>query len=44
MLYQKSSDEFKDELVIIKKVENLNNLILLLFNMDANIKKSSKQS
>ena len=44
MLYEKLSDEFKDRLVTVKKAENLNDLILLLCNMDANMKKISKQS
>ncbi len=44
MLYEKLSDEFKDRLVTVKKAENLNDLILLLRNMDANMKKISKQS
>ena len=41
-LYEKLSDEFKDWLVTVKKAKNLNNLILLLYNMDANLKKISK--
>ena len=44
ILYEKLSDEFKDWLVTIKKAENLNDLILLLRNIDTNIKKISKQS
>lgn len=44
ILYKKLSDKFKNQLVTVKKVENLNNLILLLRNIDANIKKISKQS
>ena len=44
MLYKKLSNEFKDRLVIVKKAENFNNLILLLYDMDANMKKMSKQS
>ena len=44
MLYEKLSDKFKDRLVTIKKIENLNNLILLLHNIYANMKKISKQS
>ena len=44
MLYKKLSDEFKDRLVTVRKVENLNNLILLLRDIDANIKIISKQS
>ena len=43
MLYKKLSNEFKDRLVIVKKAENFNNLILLLCNMDVNIKKINKQ-
>ena len=31
-------------MVLIKKLENFNNLILLLHNIDTNIKKISKQS
>ena len=44
MLYEKLSDEFKDRFVTVRKAKNLNNLILLLRNMDANIKKICKQS
>ena len=44
MLYEKLSNEFKNWLVTIKRAKNLNNLILLLRNMDANMKKISKQS
>ena len=44
ILYEKLSNEFKDRLVNIRKAENLNDLILLLYNMDANMKKISKQS
>ena len=44
MLYEKLSNEFKDRLIIIRKTENLNNLILLLYNMDANMMKINKQS
>ena len=44
MLYKKLSNEFKDRLVTIMKVVNLNNLILLFCNMDVNMKKNSKQS
>ena len=44
MLYEKLSNEFKDRLVIVRKAKNLNNLILLFCNMDANMKKISKQS
>ena len=43
MLYKKLSYEFKDRLVTIRKVENLNDLSLLLRDIDANIKKFSKQ-
>ena len=42
MLYKKLSNEFKDRLVTVKKTENLNNLILLLRDMDANMMKISK--
>ena len=38
------SNEFKNWLIIIKKAEILNDLILLLRNIDANMKKISKQS
>ena len=44
MLYKKLSNEFKDRLIIIKKEENLNNLILLLYNIDVNMNKMGKQS
>lgn len=44
MLYEKLSNEFKDWLVIIKKIENLNDLILLLRNININMKKISKRS
>ena len=44
ILYEKLSNEFKDQLVNIRKVENFNYLILLLYNIDANMKKFSKQS
>ena len=44
ILYEKLSDEFKDRLVTVRKAENLNDLILLLRDKDANIKKISKQS
>ena len=44
MVYKKLSDEFKDRLVTIRKAENLNDLILLLRDIDANMKKISKQS
>ena len=42
MLYENLSNKFKDRLVTIKKAENFNNLILLLRDMDANMKKISK--
>ena len=42
MLYKKMKDEFKNRLVTVKKAENLNDLILLLYNIDANMKKISK--
>ena len=42
MLYEKLSDEFKDRLVTVRKAKNLNDLILLLRNIDANMKKISK--
>ena len=44
LLYKKLSNEFKDRLVIVKKAENLNNLILLFCDIDANMKKINKQS
>ena len=44
ILYEKLSDEFKDQLVIVRKTENLNDLILLVHNIDANMKKISKKS
>ena len=45
MLYKKLIDEFKDQLVTVRKAINLNgNLILLLCDMDAKMKKISKQS
>ena len=44
MLYEKSSNEFKDWLVTVRKVEKFNDLILLLCNIDANMKKISKKS
>ena len=44
ILYEKLSDEFKDRLIIIKKIENLNNLILFLHIIDTNMKKINKQS
>ena len=44
ILYKKLNDKFKDRLVNIKKAKNFNDLILLLCNMDANMKKISKQS
>lgn len=44
MLYEKLSNEFKDRLVTVKKAENLNDLILLLRNIDTNMKKINKQS
>ena len=44
MLYEKLSDEFKDWLITVRKAENFNNLILLLRDMDATMKKISKQS
>ena len=42
MLYEKLSDKFKNRLVTVRKVENLNDLIPLLRNIDANMKKISK--
>lgn len=41
-MYKKLSNKFKDQLVNVKKAENLNDLILVLRNMDANMKKISK--
>ena len=43
-LYKKLSNKFKDRLIIIMKAQNLNDLILLLHDMDTNMKKISKQS
>ena len=43
MLYKKLSNEFKDWLITSRKAENLNDLILLLRVIDANMKKISKQ-
>ena len=43
MLYKKLSDELKDRLITVKEAENLNNLILLFYEIDANMKKISKQ-
>ena len=42
MLYEKLSNKFKNLLVIVKKAKNLNEMIVLLCNIDANIKKISK--
>ena len=44
ILYKKLSNEFKDQLVTVKIAENVNDLILLLCKINANIKKISKQS
>ena len=44
MLYEKLSDEFKHQLVTVRKIENLNDLILVLRDMNANMKKISKKS
>ena len=44
MLYEKLSDEFKDWLITVRKAKILNNPILLIRDIDANIKKISKQS
>ena len=45
MLYKKLSNEFKNLIVItIKKTKNFNDLILLLCDIDAKMKKISKQS
>ena len=44
MLYEKLSNKFKDRLVTVRKAENFNDLILLLRDMDDNMKKISKQS
>lgn len=44
ILYEKLNDEFKNRLAIVRKVKNLNNLILSLCNMNANMKRISKQS
>ena len=42
MLYKKLSNKFKNRLVTVKKIENLNNLILLFRDIDINMKKISK--
>ena len=42
MLYKKLNDEFKDQLITVKKTKNLNDLILLLCDIDATMKKISK--
>ena len=44
MLYKKLSNEFKDRLIIVRKAEKLNDLILLLRDIDAKMKKNIKQS
>ena len=44
MLYKKLSNKFKDRLVTVRKAGNLNNLVLLLHDIDANMKTISKQS
>ena len=44
ILYKKLSNELKNRLVTIKKVENLNNRILLFHDIDATMKKINKQS
>ena len=44
MLYEKLSNKFTDRLVTIRKTENLNDLIKLLCDMNANINKISKES
>lgn len=44
ILYKKLSNEFKDWLVIIRKVKNFNNLILLFCNINISIKKTNKHS
>ena len=41
-MYEKLSNEFKDWLVTVRKAENPNDLILLLRDMDVNMKKISK--
>ena len=42
MLYKKLSDEFKDQLITVRKADKLNDLILSLCNIDTNMKKISK--
>ena len=42
MLYKKLSNEFKVWLFTVSKVENFNDLILMLHDMNANMKKISK--
>ena len=44
MLSEKLSDEFKDRLVTVKKPSSLNELITTLRDIDANVKRISKQS
>ena len=44
MLHEKLSDEIKDRLVTVRKAENFNNLILLLCDIDTNMKKIGNQS
>lgn len=44
MLYKKLCNEFKNRLVTVRKAKNFKDLILLLSNRDAHIKKISKQS
>ena len=43
MLYENLSNKFKDQLVTVRKAKNLNNLILLLHDIDTNMKKIRKQ-
>ena len=42
MLYKNKSNESRNGLVTVRKAKNLNNLILLLCNIDTNMKKISK--
>ena len=42
ILYKKLSDEFKDRFVTVRKAESLNDLILFLRDINANMKKISK--
>lgn len=43
ILYKKLSNEFKNRLITVKKAKYFSDLILLLHNIDVNMKKISKQ-